>query len=123
MARYRNVAQNNLSQTKATTISDFSDSDRDPDHSKSRSQEATTRAATLALAAIGWLLQDEDRAERYLDLTGLTPDSLRQGLDNPQILGSALDFLANYEPDLIRAAEALAVTPEELVAARKDLNR
>ncbi|MEP3422790.1 MAG: DUF3572 family protein [Erythrobacter sp.] len=77
----------------------------------------------MALAAIGWLLQDEDRAERYLDLTGLTPDSLRQGLDNPQILGSALDFLANYEPDLIRAAEALAVTPEELVAARKDLNR
>ena len=33
-----------------------------------------------------------------------------------------LDFLSNYEPDLIRAAEALAVTPEELVAARKDLS-
>lgn len=83
--------------------------------------ERSTRAATLALAAIGWLLQDADRAERYLDLTGLDPDSLRAGLDNPQVLGSALDFLANYEPDLIRAAEALAVTPEELVAARKDL--
>lgn len=75
----------------------------------------------MALAAIGWLLQDEDRASRYLDLTGLDPDSLRAGLDNPQVLGSALDFLANYEPDLIRAAEALAVTPDELVAARKDL--
>jgi hypothetical protein len=36
------------------------------------------------------------------------------------ILASALEFLTNYEPDLIRAAEALAVTPEELVAA-KDL--
>ncbi len=75
----------------------------------------------MALAAIGWLMQDEERAERYLDLTGLDPDSLRAGLDNSQVLGSALDFLANYEPDLIRAAEALAVTPEELVAARKDL--
>lgn len=67
------------------------------------------------------MLQDGERAERYLDLTGLDPDSLRAGLNNPQVLSSALDFLANHEPDLIRAAEALAVTPEELVAARKDL--
>ena len=74
------------------------------------------------MAAIGWLLQDEERAERYLDLTGLDPGSLRSGLGDPHVLGSALDFLANYEPDLVRAAEALAVTPEELVAARKDLS-
>jgi len=75
----------------------------------------------LALAAIGWLLQNDDRAQRYLDLTGLDPNSLRAGLSDPTVLGSALDFLANHEPDLIRAAEALAVTPEELVVARKDL--
>ena len=74
------------------------------------------------MAALGWLLQDEDRAERYLALTGLDPDSLRAGLRDPQVLGSALDFLANYEPDLLRAAEALAVTPEELITARKDLS-
>ena len=81
-----------------------------------------SRAATLALAALGWLLQDEDRAERYLALTGLDPDSLRAGLGDPQVLCSALDFLANYEPDLLRAAEALAVTPEEFITARKDLS-
>ncbi|MEM6475395.1 MAG: DUF3572 family protein [Pseudomonadota bacterium] len=78
---------------------------------------------TLALAALGWLLQDTDRAERYLSLTGLDPDSLRTGLNDPAVLASALDFLANYEPDLIRAAEAMAVTPEELIAARQELNR
>ncbi|MHA7820375.1 MAG: DUF3572 family protein [Erythrobacter sp.] len=82
---------------------------------------AATRAATLALAAIGWMLQDTDRAERYLSLTGLDPDSLRAGLEDRSVLGSALEFLANHEPDLVRAAEALAVTPEELVAARQDL--
>ena len=74
------------------------------------------------MAALGWLLQDEDRAERYLALTGLDPDSLRAGLGDPHVLASALDFLANYEPDLLRAAEALAVTPEELITARKDLS-
>ena len=72
---------------------------------------------------MGWILQDTDRAERYLDLTGLDPDSLRSGLDDPAILGSALEFLANYEPDLIRASEALAVTPEELIAQKQILHR
>jgi len=67
------------------------------------------------------VLQDGERAERYLALTGLDPDGLRQRLDDMQVLGSVFEFLANHEPDLLRAAEALAVTPEELVAARKDL--
>jgi len=80
------------------------------------------RAKTLALAALGWILQDGDRAERYLSLTGLDPDALRAGLDDRQVLGSALEFLANHEPDLIRAAEALAVTPEELIEMRRILS-
>jgi hypothetical protein len=74
----------------------------------------------LALAALGWVLESEERAARYLDITGLDPETLRAGLGDRMILASALEFLTNYEPDLIRAAEALAVTPEELVAA-KDL--
>ncbi|MEL6540395.1 MAG: DUF3572 family protein [Pseudomonadota bacterium] len=83
--------------------------------------QSSASAVTLALAALGWLLEDSDRAERYLSLTGLDPDSLRAGLGDPTVLASCLDFLANHEPDLIRAAEALAVTPEELIAARASL--
>ncbi|MAY20445.1 MAG: hypothetical protein CL955_07490 [Erythrobacteraceae bacterium] len=75
----------------------------------------------MALAVLGWVLQDADRAERFLALTGLDPDGLRAGLDDPSILAAVLEFLANHEPDLLRAAEALAVTPEELVAAHKEL--
>ena len=67
------------------------------------------------------MLQDAERAERYLALTGLDPDSLRAGLDDGAVLGSSLEFLANHEPDLLRAAEALAVTPEELIAAHREL--
>lgn len=75
----------------------------------------------LALAALGWVLENEERAGRYLDLTGLDPDALRAGLGDPAILASAIDFLTNHEPDLIRAAEALAVAPEELVAVKDAL--
>lgn len=80
-------------------------------------------AQTLALAALGWVLEDDERADRYLELTGLDANSLRAGLGDPRVLASALDFLANHEPDLLRAAEAMAVTPEELIAARKELTR
>ena len=77
----------------------------------------------LALAALGWLLGEPARAQRYLDLTGLDPDGLPRSLDNPAVLASALDFLSGHEPDLVAAAEALAVTPEDLIQAAKELTR
>ena len=77
----------------------------------------------LALSALGWILTDAPRAERLLSLTGLTPDQLRGGLGDRGVLASVLDFLANHEPDLIAAADALETTPEALIAASRDLDR
>ena len=67
------------------------------------------------------MLSDTDRAERFLGLTGLTPDELREGLGDPAVLGAVIDFLANHEADLVNAAFALDIAPEAIVAARKDL--
>ncbi|NCP24073.1 MAG: DUF3572 domain-containing protein [Erythrobacter sp.] len=80
------------------------------------------RASALALAALGWALEDARRAERLLDLTGLTADELRTGLGDPRVLGAVLDFLANHEPDLIACAEALETEPEALLHAARVLN-
>ncbi len=76
----------------------------------------------LALEALGWALTDEKRAERLLSLTGLTPDRLRHGIDDRSVQAAVLEFLANHEPDLIAAADALNTTPETLVAAARTLN-
>ena len=75
----------------------------------------------LALAALGWTLADEARAQRLLDLTGLDPAALRERLGEPGLLASVLAFLEAHEPDLIAAADALGVAPGELVAARRRL--
>ncbi len=75
----------------------------------------------LALSALGWALADDARAERLLTLTGLTPEALRGGLTDPAVLGAVLEFLANHEPDLIAAADAIETTPEALVAAHRSL--
>lgn len=80
-------------------------------------------AETLALAALGWILQDEQRADRLFDLTGLSADQLRKSLGEHSVQAAVLEFLANHEPDMIRCAEALAVMPEELAAAARELAR
>ncbi len=77
----------------------------------------------LALSALGWVLSDTDRASRLLALTGLTPESLRGGLGDPAVLGAVLDFLCAHERDLVAAADALGVPPQDLAAARERLAR
>ena len=78
---------------------------------------------TLILSALGWILQDEDRAQRFLALTGLDPDTLRVRLSDPAVLSAVVEVLGNHEPDLIRASEALAVAPEHLIAAGRTLEQ
>ena len=78
-------------------------------------------AAGVALGALGWILQDDLRAQRFLDLTGLTPDGLRSAVDTPETHRAVLDFLLAHEPDLLGAADALDVPPETIVAARRSL--
>ena len=77
--------------------------------------------SALALAALHWTLADGARAERLLALTGLTPEDLRAGLGEPATLAAILRFLEAHEPDLLAAAEALNVSPAELVEARRRL--
>ena len=67
------------------------------------------------------MLGDSDRAERFLALTGLTPDELRSGLGDPAVQGAVLEFLCGHEADLIAAAEALGMSPAALAATRERL--
>lgn len=76
----------------------------------------------LALQALGWVLQHEERAQRLLALTGLDPRDLRSGLEDPAMLSSLIGFLANHEPDLVACAEAIGVPPEQLAQAAHQLN-
>lgn len=78
---------------------------------------------TLALSALGWILTDEERAGRLMAMTGLDADTLRDNLTERATLAAVLEFLANHEPDLVLAADALGRTPQDLVAAHRSLSR
>ena len=83
-----------------------------------RSEE---ESSTLALQAVAWVLSDQARAERMLALTGLDPQSLRDHLTRPATLRALLDFVLDYEPDLIACSAAIGVEPAEIAAARRNL--
>src|SRR3546814_8633484 len=53
----------------------------------------------VALDALIWLLHDERRAARLLDVTGLTPDGLRAGVGDHATLAAVMTFLEGHEPD------------------------
>ena len=54
----------------------------------------------LALGALGWTLSDDARASRLLAITGVTPELLRERLEDRAFLAAVLSFLEAHEPDL-----------------------
>jgi hypothetical protein len=76
---------------------------------------------TLALAALAATLTDARRAERFLAVTGLSPDGIRAGIGDRALLAACLVFLEAHEPDLLAVASAIGSAPEALVRARGEL--
>ena len=84
---------------------------------------ATNHPETLALNALAATLSDERRARRFLDLSGIDTEELRRRAADPVVLAAVIRFLEAHEPDLIDVAEAVGVKPQDLVAAREELER
>lgn len=75
----------------------------------------------LALLALAAALSDERRARRFLDLTGIGTDELRERASDPALLAALVRFLEAHEPDLVAVSEAIGVAPEALVSARRSI--
>ncbi len=78
-------------------------------------------AEALALAALAATLTDERRAERFLSLTGLSPDGIRDRLTDRSLLAACIAFLEGHEPDLVAVAGDIGVKPEALLRAKAEL--
>lgn len=82
-----------------------------------------TNDEAMALGALSWVLSDDGRAERFLALTGLSPDGLRARIDERSTLIAVLQFLEAHEPDLLAAADMLGLPPSALPEARRRLEQ
>lgn len=63
-------------------------------------------AETLALRALAWLVTQEDLLGLFMGSTGASESDLREAVDNPDFLGSVLDFLMQDDAWVVAFCDA-----------------
>lgn len=75
----------------------------------------------LAIEILGYLADDPQRLSRFLDLTGLTPQSLRLTATLPGFAASMIEYLASDDRLLLAFAADRGHDPARLEAIRQRL--
>jgi hypothetical protein len=89
-----------------------------------RRPEVTRESAEmLAIQALNFLAEDPERLGRFLAITGLEAQSLRDAAHEPNFLLGVLDHLAGDERLLTEFAAQHELTPETVTRARDMLAR
>jgi len=81
------------------------------------------QAETIALSALAFLAEDALRLGRFLALTGLGPDELRNEARSPRILAAVLNHLMGDESLLLVFCASHAIAPELIGPAHDHLDR
>lgn len=84
---------------------------------KGKSQQGDQAARALAQDVLLWIVSDEDRVFPFLNATGLAPEDLRRGREDPVFLAGVLDHLMGDEAVLLACAQALDIPPERVASA------
>ena len=79
-------------------------------------------AEEVAAMALQYMADDTELLSRFLALTGLAPDDLREASGQTAFLIAVLDFYLGYEPNLLKFAEACNLNPESVGVARSALS-
>lgn len=75
-------------------------------------------AEAVAAQALGFLAAEPERIARFLSLTGLTPQTLREAARESAFLPSVLDFLLNDKALAVAFAAQSGIEPETVAKAR-----
>ena len=75
-------------------------------------------AETVAIQALGFIAAEPERLRRFLALTGIEAQSLRDAAREPNFLLGVLDYLAGDDDLLAAFAGDAAIEPEVVVVAR-----
>jgi hypothetical protein len=78
-------------------------------------------AESLAIEALAFLAGDAERLGRFLALTGIQPDTIRQAARDPAFLAAVLDHLAGDESLLLDFARESGREPGEILRAATTL--
>ena len=79
----------------------------------------SSAAETLALKVLAFLAADSDALSRFIGLSGIHPQELRERADDPLILAAVLDFVLGDDKLLLRFAQDEGVAPKIIHEARR----
>jgi hypothetical protein len=85
---------------------------------RAKSKSSAAEGEVFAVAALEYLASEPDRLSRFLGISGLGPQNLREAAVDPRFLLSVLDYVIADEPLLIGLAASRDLAPERIVAAR-----
>ena len=80
-------------------------------------------AEGIALRGLAFVLSDDGRAERFLAMSGLDQAALIEAAQRADgaVLGGVLDFLLDWEPDLMAFCAEAGLEPDVPARARREL--
>lgn len=78
-------------------------------------------AKLLAIEAITFLFSHDELRDRFLSLSGLSPEDIKHNIESIDFLASILDFFIQFEPDLIALAEHQKIPPNDIIIAWRTL--
>jgi hypothetical protein len=79
-------------------------------------------AQTIALGAFTALSSHGGRLARFMNISGLTPESIRSAAGEPDFLAGILDYVASDESLLLELAREMDMKPEQIMEARSALS-
>jgi hypothetical protein len=74
-------------------------------------------AEGIAAQGLAFLAEDPARLSRFLAVTGLTPDQIREQVEAPRFLAAVLEHLVGDESLLLVFAANASVAPETVTPA------
>jgi len=78
-------------------------------------------AEAVAIQALTFIAGDPALLSRFLALTGIEADQIRQAARQPGFLAGVLQFIVAHEPTLLAFSEASGIAPQDATAALEAL--
>jgi hypothetical protein len=85
---------------------------------KRRTSATREAAEILAIQALAFIAEEPERLARFLDVTGLTAEGIRESASEPDFLAGVLEHMLADESLLIAFAERAAIDPADIERAR-----
>jgi hypothetical protein len=87
----------------------------------SGAKQRQAAAEELAIAALGFIAAEPERLGRFLAVTGIGPEAIRQAAREPHFLVGVLDHVAGDERLLMAFAAESTIDPNDVIPARDTL--